>query len=288
MHQASVHHTTAIVPVSPPETPSTFYFDGRPVRVINRDGQGLFVARDLCRALDLDNVTAALRGLSEDEKSSVVLDDDESRSLTSGKGTRLRAVVTEGGMYTVVVRCKRALDPTSSAFRFRRWVTDTVLPSIRKTGSYAVPQTAPVPAPVDPMAMLQDLDVLIPMLAVLAQRTKVAEAKVEAARPAVDFVEALADSDGTWGLQAAGKALHQGPNRFIAWLEGRGDLYRLNNGLVASQRLIERGLYTVVWEEFGGKPRPTTKVTGRGIVHYARELGVKPPGAPAQALLPGF
>jgi phage antirepressor YoqD-like protein len=122
----------------------------------------------------------------------------------------------------------------------------------------------------------------------MAQRAKVAEAAVEAARPAVEFVGALADGDGTWGLQAAGKALGQGPNLFVAWLEKEGDLFRLGGGLVAKQRLIDRGFYQVVWAEHGGKQRPTTRLTGKGIVHYAGRLGVRPPQVRAQALLPGF
>lgn len=47
-------------------------------------------------------------------------------------------------------------------------------------------------------------------------------------------------------------------------------------------------MFTDRWEPFGGKPRPMTKVTGKGIVHYARALGVRPPQQPPQALLPGF
>ncbi|GJD79591.1 hypothetical protein GCM10007886_33340 [Methylobacterium gregans] len=99
----------------------------------------------------------------------------------------------------------------------------------------------------------------------------------------MDFVEALADSDGTWGLRAAGKALHQPPNKFVAWLRERGDLYDLNGGPVAKEALVKRGLLTVAWEMHGGKPRPTTKVTGKGVVHYARALGVRPPGRPHRA-----
>lgn len=287
VNQATTHHTTTYALATLDEVPSTFMFDGKAVRVINRGGSALFVARDLSRALGIDNTTAMLRPLDEDEKGTVMLDDDEFRTFTSSKGARARAVVTEGGMYTVVLRSRKATEPGSVAYRFRRWVTDVVLPTIRQTGSYVVP-AAPVPAPIDPMAMLQDLDVLIPLLANMAQRAKVAEAAVEAARPAVDFVQALADSDGTWGLQAAAKALHQGPNKFIAWLKDRGDLFERNGGNVALQSLIDRGVYQVVWQDYGGKPRPTTKLTGKGVVHYARLLGVKPPAAPAQALLPGF
>ncbi|MCJ2040949.1 phage regulatory protein/antirepressor Ant [Methylobacterium sp. J-059] len=145
-----------------------------------------------------------------------------------------------------------------------------------------------LPVAADPMSMLYDVDVLIPLLATMAQRAKVAEARVEAAQPAVDFCEALADSDDTWGLQAAGKALHQGPNRFVDWLRDRGDLFNLDGGPVPKQPLIDRGLFIVIWRKFGDNNRPTTRLTGKGIVHYAHALGVRPPQAPSQALLPGI
>ena len=51
--------------------------------------------------------------------------------------------VNEPGLYTLVLGSRKA-----EAKRFKRWVTHEVLPSIRKTGSYAVPGTlASLPAP---------------------------------------------------------------------------------------------------------------------------------------------
>lgn len=293
MNQTANTNTTLPAVMPPVEVASTFNFEGHPIRVINRGGAGFFVARDLCRALDLDNVTAALKPLAPDEKTTVILDDDEF-TLNSAKGERRggrqRAVVTEGGMYTVVLRSRRAMDPDSVAYRFRRWVTDQVLPSIRRTGGYAVPTVAPIAAPVpfDQMAFLSNPDNMIEWCAHYAMRTKIAEAKVEAAQPAVDFCDALADSDGAWGLKAAGKALHQGPMKFVAWLRERGDLYDLNGGPVPMEPPIKRGLFIVLWEHHGGKPRPATKLTGKGIIHYAKALGVRPPQVSPQALLPGF
>ena len=186
---------------------------------------------------------------------------------------------------------------SSAPYRFRRWVGDVVLPSIRRTGTYAVPVApVPVPAPTTlPVINVRDQAQLQVIALQLLQVTQeqaanlaLSEAKFEAARPAVEFCEALADSDGTWGLQAAGKALRQPPNKFVAWLKGRHDLFERNGGNMASQRLIDRGLFTVVWAEHGGKPRPVTRLTGKGIVFYAKELGVKPPAPPSQGSLPGF
>lgn len=142
------------------------------------------------------------------------------------------------------------------------------------------------PVPVD----LYDIDVLLPILAHMAQRAKTAEAAVVAAQPAVDFVDALAAGDDTWPLMAAAKALHQAPMDFIKWLKDRGDLYELG-GNVASAKMTKRGLFTVVWKPFGGKPRPVTRLTGKGMVFYAGKLGVKPPVGPPpspQGLLPGL
>lgn len=277
VNQAATHLSTTALPATLAGDPlSTFMFGLTPVRVCASGGELLFVANDVARALQLSDAKQALEKLDDDERGMC--------SVPTPGGPQVVRAVTESGLYVLIMRSRKATETGSLAHRFRKWVTAEVLPTIRKTGSYG----ASVPAPVDPMAMLQDVDVLIPLLATMAQRVKVAEAAVEASRPAVEFVGALADSDGLWGLRAAGKALHQGPDKFIKWLRDRKDLYDLDDGPVPKQHLINRGLFTVVWREFGGKQRPTTKLTGRGIVHYARELGVRPPGAPAQALLPGF
>jgi phage antirepressor YoqD-like protein len=44
---------------------------------------------------------------------------------------------------------------------------------------------------------------LIQVTQEMAAKLAVTEAAVEAARPAVEFCEALTDSDGTWGLQTS-------------------------------------------------------------------------------------
>lgn len=48
------------------------------VRIVEKDGQPWFVARDVCKILGLENTTKALHGLDQDEKS-------VAQCLTSGK-----------------------------------------------------------------------------------------------------------------------------------------------------------------------------------------------------------
>jgi prophage antirepressor-like protein len=101
-----------------------FSFDQKQVRVIQRDGEPWFVAVDVCKVLGLSNPTEAVRHLDDDEKSTL--------SITEGKYSKANAV-NESGLYTLVMRSNKP-----EAKKFRKWVTSTVLPSIRKTGAYTL------------------------------------------------------------------------------------------------------------------------------------------------------
>ncbi|CAJ0683180.1 BRO-N domain-containing protein [Ralstonia holmesii] len=107
-------------------TPNTFNFESHAVRVVLRDGEPWFVAADLCAALHLD--ATAIRKLDEDEKGL--------HSMQTLGGTQSMAVISESGMYTLVLRCRDAVNPGTVPYRFRKWVTSIVLPAIRKTGQF--------------------------------------------------------------------------------------------------------------------------------------------------------
>lgn len=111
-----------------------FDFEGRPVRVVtDSQGEPWFVAADVLATIALDR--KALERLDEDEKG-------VSSIHTPGGGQEM-TTVNEPGLYTLVLGSRK-----SEAKRFKRWVTHEVLPSIRKTGSYAVPGAlASLPAP---------------------------------------------------------------------------------------------------------------------------------------------
>ncbi|UMU87416.1 HNH endonuclease [Klebsiella pneumoniae] len=105
---------------------STFAFDDRDVRVVAKDGEPWFLASDLCDVLGLD--ATSIRKLDDDEKGL--------HSMQTLGGTQQMAVVSESGMWTLILRCRDAVKPGTVPYRVRKWVTAEVLPSIRKTGSY--------------------------------------------------------------------------------------------------------------------------------------------------------
>lgn len=111
-----------------------FDFESHDVRVVlGQDGEPMFVAADLLSTLNLDR--KALERLDEDEKGV--------SSIHTPGGQQEMNVVNESGLFNLVLGSRKP-----EAKRFKRWVTHEVLPSIRKTGSYAVHgSVAALPAP---------------------------------------------------------------------------------------------------------------------------------------------
>jgi len=102
-----------------------FEFESRALRVnLDAAGQPWFVAADVCAALDLPETHKAIARLDDDEKGR--------NSIPTPGGQQEMSVVNESGLYNLVLGSRKP-----EAKRFKRWITHEVLPSIRKTGSYA-------------------------------------------------------------------------------------------------------------------------------------------------------
>ena len=101
-------------------------YKDHPVRIVDRDGEPWFVAKDVCGALGIAKVDSAIRSLDEDEK--------DAHSMSTLGGNQEMTVVSEAGLYSLIMRSRKP-----EAKTFKRWVTHEVLPSIRKTGAYVAP-----------------------------------------------------------------------------------------------------------------------------------------------------
>lgn len=107
-----------------------FLFEGEvTVRVIDRAGTPWFVAADVCRAVGIKQAGRAVSAL-DDEKGMI--------SIHTLGGEQTVLAVTEGGLYTLLIRSRQATTPGSLAHRFRRWVTGEVLPAMRRTEKVTV------------------------------------------------------------------------------------------------------------------------------------------------------
>ncbi len=101
------------------------------IRTIEIDGEPWLVGKDVAAALGYTNPNEAIADHVDNE------DKLKSKTLLS-LGQRGGWLINESGLYSLVLSSK-----LPGAKRFRRWVTSEVLPSIRKTGGYAVPKDYP-------------------------------------------------------------------------------------------------------------------------------------------------
>lgn len=113
---------------------STFSFESKPIRTLAINNEPWFVAKDLCDTLGITNPSKAILNLDDDEK--MISTDSNLKLGSAGNGAQSLALVSESGMYTLILRCRDAVKKGSIPHRFRKWVTAEVLPAIRKTGKY--------------------------------------------------------------------------------------------------------------------------------------------------------
>ncbi|MCG2136043.1 ORF6C domain-containing protein [Staphylococcus epidermidis] len=113
----------------------TFNFEELPVRTLSIDGEPYFVGKDVADILGYSNSRKALLDHVDEE------DKLTSRIVTAGQN-RNQTIINESGLYSLIFSSK-----LESAKRFKRWVTSEVLPTLRKTGTYQIPN--------DPMQALK-------------------------------------------------------------------------------------------------------------------------------------
>lgn len=103
----------------------TFNPSNAPIRVQVINQNPFFIAKDVCEALDLKDTEVSLRKLEDDEKLM--------RKLYVSGQNRDMWLINESGLYNLIFRSNK-----QEAKAFRKWVTGEVLPSLRRTGTYAV------------------------------------------------------------------------------------------------------------------------------------------------------
>lgn len=102
------------------------------IRSLMIEGEPWFVGKDVAQALGYSNTADAV-------KKHVVGEDKQHfnlRNLQTLKMSNYGAtIINESGLYSLILSSK-----LPAAQKFKRWVTNEVLPAIRKTGSYSVNQ----------------------------------------------------------------------------------------------------------------------------------------------------
>ena len=237
------------------------------VRTILKDGEPLFVAADVCRALDVGNPTQALTRLDADEKNTLILND-------GNRGNPNVTAVTESGLYSLVLGSRK---PEAKAFK--RWITHDVIPSIRKTGGYVGNERTFVNTYL-PFADDTTKALFGQTLSALRQ----ANEKIEDDKPKVIFSDAVSASKTSILVGDLAKLVRQngveiGQKRLFAWLRENGYLIRRNGAdyNMPTQRSMEMGLLeiketAIVHSDGHTTISKTPKITGKGQQYFVNKL----------------
>lgn len=121
-----------------------FSFNGATVRTVVLSGEPWFVVYDLCLVFGMKS------NGSHDLVKRLNADWYDSIELVDRIGRRKKfLIVNESGLYNIILRSDKPI-----AKPFQEWVTNDVLPTIRKTGKYEIVQ---IPA-VTPSALSAELN----------------------------------------------------------------------------------------------------------------------------------
>lgn len=246
-------------------------FEGHEVEAFELKGQVLFNPYHVGECLELngDAVRKAMSRMNEKQVLKISNSDvtnNHIRKLNNAGENFL----TESGVYKLVFKSRKP-----NAEKFTDWVTDEVLPSIRKHGMYAVDD------------LINDPDLAIKAFTALKEektRNKMLQADNERMRPKEIFADAVATSQTSILIGDLAKLLKQngvetGQKRFFEWLRENGYLIKRKGAdrNMPTQKAMELGLFEVK-ESAVNNPdgsvriNKTTKVTGKGQQYFINKF----------------
>ena len=103
------------------------------IRIVMRDDQPWFVAKDVAACIDHSNATKMCDLCRDKDKIVVDVEELKTNDLLV-LGNRGLTCISESGLYRILAKCN-----LPKCEPFENWVFDEVLPSIRKNGAYLSP-----------------------------------------------------------------------------------------------------------------------------------------------------
>lgn len=203
------------------------------VRTLEEDGAVLFCGADVARALGYkspkDAVSAHCKGAVK-------------RRTPTTSGIQEMLFIPESDLYRLVFSSK-----LPSAERFTDWVTQEVLPSVRKHGAYMTPETL--------QAAILNPDYLLQVVTALKSETdkrKALEAdnsrlvvENQILQPKAAYFDDLADRNALTSFRETAKLLGIKPKRFTDFLLVRKYIYRDKKGKLMPVENRNHGYFEV-------------------------------------------
>ncbi|PBB08444.1 phage antirepressor Ant [Kocuria sp. WRN011] len=246
---------------------ATFMWHGDDLRVVEVNGEPWFVASDVSKVLNYRNAPDLTRRIEEEDKG-------YAKVRTPG-GDQEVSVLNESGLYDAIFRSN-----AEGAKPFRRWVTNEVLPSVRKHGGYLTDSKLE--------EVLTDPDTLI-RLATDLKEERAARVRAEKDREAMasyaqelepksEAYDAFISADGTYSIGNVAKMHGISQNKIFTMMR--------NNGVMIAKGAMRNTPYQKYMHHFAVKAYEferhdgtsgisyTTRVQPSGVDFLRRKLGL--------------
>ncbi|TFJ93151.1 phage antirepressor [Lentibacillus salicampi] len=245
----------------------TKMFDGQNLTILENEGEPKFLLKDVCSILEIGNPSQVKTRLEDGVISNEVIQDRLGRQQKA-------TFINEDGLYDVILDSRK-----KEAKQFRKWITSEVLPSIRKHGAYATPNTIE--------NVMNDPDFGIQLLTNLKQERE-ERAKLEQQRrldePFTTFGKVVSNSTAAINVGAFAKMMYDeygiklGRNKMFEWL--RDNEFLIKSGREKNQpkqSYLEQGLFdtsvtVIAHKTKGNVQHVTTLITGKGQVKLSKLL----------------
>jgi prophage antirepressor-like protein len=102
-----------------------FNFNNNIIRIVGTYDEPWFVAKDICKILELSNTTEALKFINEKWKRSEI--------ISSASGNQHTNIINEAGLYKLIMRSNKSV-----AHNFQEVVCEDILPTLRRKGEYKI------------------------------------------------------------------------------------------------------------------------------------------------------
>ena len=243
-------------------------FENIPVEVFELNGQVLFNPYNCGECLDIspEGVRKAITRMNGKQviklTNSKVTDSNFRKLHNTGEN-----FLTESGVYKLIFKSKK-----KEAEKFQDWVTDEVLPQIRKTGGYI---------PIDQEETEQDILAKALLIAqnTLSKKDELLKAKDKELESKNKFLNQISASSNSILVRDVAHLVTKhniriGEKRLWNKLREWGLIQK--NTTKPMQRALEQGLFEksefVIQRSYGPETKFTTRVTGKGQVYIIERL----------------
>lgn len=173
------------------------------IRTITKDNEPMFCLADVCKALEITHVTDVKKRMKKDGVGTAEVIDSMGRNQKA-------TFINEANLYKVIFQSRKP-----SAEKFTDWVTEEVIPSIRKNGGYIANQENLTPEQIVANALVVAQNII-------TQKDK----QIEEMTPKANYFDALVDKKLNTNIRDTAKELGVGEKAFVSFLIEKGYVFR--------------------------------------------------------------